>query len=660
MKKNFIGLDGFIWFIGVVEDRQDPYLIGRVRVRCFGHHTGNKTELPTEDLPWAQVMLPVTSAGISGIGQSPIGLVEGSHVFGFFRDGEARQEPIVMGSMPGYPGELGDTEKGFYSPVKGKDMATNPPEGMEYLDDSEDSNYPRWKNSPDTSQLATGLDYSFNPDLSKHVSIIEDAKYITDNLSNIGTAVVEPMQLASAFISKGSSSLFGFVADIITSQVASALGSNILNTVGSSLSGFTESLTGGLESITGISETVVDGVTVTQFDNTALFSSAGKTFLNAKAGITNALLPQTAIRTLGDPNGILKVDILSPINIAADTAKDIGLSFVGIDPDTGLFDFNVQSVDTIREIVAAPASVDAINAFQQAEVTLANASRGVTPQDLGVRPALGLLETVQNQTQSALEGASQIASTASGGLGDLLRVTDNVTGVIGDDKIVSAIVDDEFQDSLSAKGRFAGSAGINQKNTTTNAGRTKLMNSFIGSSGGVNDSWTMPNVPDLSDTYPHKHVFETESGHIMMYDDNFGNETIMQRHRTGTRYEIAFDGSRIDSIVSDHIYGCTGTSYNVITEDKIVSIDGRCKLFINKSEVRNNHYDIVIGKGANVNIQVEQGDINMNALDGRINMNCAEDFNIICGGEFNIISKGDFSINSGDDITLQGDKIFLN
>ena len=34
----------------------------------------------------------------------------------------------------------------------------------------------------------------------------------------------------------------------------------------------------------------------------------------------------------------------------------------------------------------------------------------------------------------------------------------------------------------------------------------------------------------------------------------------------------------------------------------------------------------------------------MNALDGRINMNCAEDFNIICGGEFNIISKGDFTL----------------
>ena len=167
-------------------------------------------------------------------------------------------------------------------------------------------------------------------------------------------------------------------------------------------------------------------------------------------------------------------------------------------------------------------------------------------------------------------------------------------------------------------------------------------------------------MPKLSDSYPKKHVFESESGHFMMYDDNDGNETIQQRHRSGTQYNMAADGTRTDVVLSDHITGIGGSSYNVIQEDNILTVNGRCKVFINSSEVRNNHYDIVIGKGANVNIQVEQGDINMNALDGRINMNCAEDFNIICGGEFNVISKGDFSINSGDDITLQGDKIFLN
>ena len=46
-------------------------------------------------------MLPVTSAGISGMGTKHLGLVEGSHVFGFFRDG-VRQEPVVMGSIPAW------------------------------------------------------------------------------------------------------------------------------------------------------------------------------------------------------------------------------------------------------------------------------------------------------------------------------------------------------------------------------------------------------------------------------------------------------------------------------------------------------------------------------------------------------------------------------
>ena len=47
-KKSFIGLEGFIWYIGVVEDRQDPEQLGRVRVRCFGWHTDEKSKIPTE------------------------------------------------------------------------------------------------------------------------------------------------------------------------------------------------------------------------------------------------------------------------------------------------------------------------------------------------------------------------------------------------------------------------------------------------------------------------------------------------------------------------------------------------------------------------------------------------------------------------------------
>ena len=47
----YMGKDGFHWFIGVVEDRNDPLKIGRVRVRAIGYHTSNKTELPTSGPP---------------------------------------------------------------------------------------------------------------------------------------------------------------------------------------------------------------------------------------------------------------------------------------------------------------------------------------------------------------------------------------------------------------------------------------------------------------------------------------------------------------------------------------------------------------------------------------------------------------------------------
>ena len=95
-----MGKDGFNWFIGVIEDRQDPEHCGRVRVRCLGHHTDDTALIPTADLPWAHVMMPVTAGANSGIGFSPHFLLEGTWVVGFFRD-PAMQEPVVMGALPG-------------------------------------------------------------------------------------------------------------------------------------------------------------------------------------------------------------------------------------------------------------------------------------------------------------------------------------------------------------------------------------------------------------------------------------------------------------------------------------------------------------------------------------------------------------------------------
>ena len=115
----FMGKNGFQWFVGVVEDRQDPKTLGRLRVRCLGYHTEDLVKLPTADLPWAHVMNPITSATVSGLGQTPLGAVEGSWVVGFFQDGGDAQQPIIIGTLPGVPSTLPDkdSKKGFQDAV---------------------------------------------------------------------------------------------------------------------------------------------------------------------------------------------------------------------------------------------------------------------------------------------------------------------------------------------------------------------------------------------------------------------------------------------------------------------------------------------------------------------------------------------------------------
>jgi hypothetical protein len=91
-----------IFYTGVVENRQDPLFLGRCQVRVVGLHTEDKNELPTAALPWAYPMGPITSASMNGIGNTPLGPVEGSWVMIIFRDVE-KQQPIMMGTVGGIP-----------------------------------------------------------------------------------------------------------------------------------------------------------------------------------------------------------------------------------------------------------------------------------------------------------------------------------------------------------------------------------------------------------------------------------------------------------------------------------------------------------------------------------------------------------------------------
>ena len=371
----FLGISEFKHFVGVVEDRFDPEKLGRLRVRCLGIHTSDKNKIATADLPWASVLLPTTSAGISGLGQSPSFIVEGAWVWGYFRDGNGlMQEMVIVGTLPGKPAELGNTESGFYDPNFRLDKDGNP---------TTISVYPKEMAEPDTNRLAV------NDTTKEHGSL--------------------------------------------TSRKAARL----------------------------------ENIPTADFD-------------------------------------------------------EVGS--------------NIAASDT--------------------------------------------------------------------------------------------------------------------------------------------DNWSQPAIT-YNAVYPYNHVFESESGHIKEYDDSFtvdedgirtNHYRIYERHSSGTSYEIDTAGNRIDLNMASYFNITQSDNKHYIKGNSDVTIDGRHKVYINKSGIENNNYDIQVGPNANVNIQVDNGNLNVVTKTGQFNFDVGSDFNCNVGGNYNLnvqgsetkTVEGTTTHNTTGSTTIRGSTIDLN
>ena len=124
LKSNFVGRDGFKWWIGQIgpEDCQGDQINqtgdawgNRIKVRIMGYHPQDPIELPDKDLPWAQILLPATAgSGGAGVYRSTR-LTPGDSVFGFFLDGDDAQLPVILGifGRPSSPTPLGPYTRPF-------------------------------------------------------------------------------------------------------------------------------------------------------------------------------------------------------------------------------------------------------------------------------------------------------------------------------------------------------------------------------------------------------------------------------------------------------------------------------------------------------------------------------------------------------------------
>ena len=104
LKTNFVGRDGFLWWIGQVapESAQKKQLDkegwgNRRKVRIMGYHPSNEADLSNDDLPWAQVLLSTSDGSGAGNFAKSIQILPGDSVFGFFMDGDNAQLPVIIG-----------------------------------------------------------------------------------------------------------------------------------------------------------------------------------------------------------------------------------------------------------------------------------------------------------------------------------------------------------------------------------------------------------------------------------------------------------------------------------------------------------------------------------------------------------------------------------
>ena len=158
VRTDYLGRDGYTWWVGEVEDVKDPSEIGRVKVRILGWYTGNQEgqaylkEMPTSVLPWATVLLPNDQPQTKSSGTTTE-LQCGAWVLGFFLDGEEAQLPVVMGAFRGFAQEKSDGATTIADATAAVELQTDTPQQTDLTNVNAMSGNPFPKNENTSASL---------------------------------------------------------------------------------------------------------------------------------------------------------------------------------------------------------------------------------------------------------------------------------------------------------------------------------------------------------------------------------------------------------------------------------------------------------------------------------------------------------------------------
>ena len=153
--------------------------------------------------------------------------------------------------------------------------------------------------------------------------------------------------------------------------------------------------------------------------------------------------------------------------------------------------------------------------------------------------------------------------------------------------------------------------------------------------------------------YPYNNVFETASGHVKEYDDTEGHERITERHKSGTRYEIGPNGTKIERIVRDN--------YQLVVGHDTLEVFGNVKIIVSGQADIAVANDVNLAVGGNVlaevqknaDIIVEEGNLTTVVKKGDCELKVEE-------GNMNTFVKGTYTCESEGNMLFKAPRIDIN
>lgn len=607
-----------LFYVGVVENRMDPLRLGRCQVRIMGCHIHDKAVLPTEDLPWAYPLEPVTSAAMNGIGYSPVGPVEGTSVLIMFRDHPDNQHPIILGTIGGIPqkenvyiGSFDDdgitgtvvanpSTPGATTPGQETPIPTNQTEADQVNRQNEGSD--TQQNPASSTGIPTTPPPWWRGDRAKAEQGIAallaacDAAGLTTKEQKCTVLAIVGGECGWVPKSEGSyysstsrlTSIFSaFRADPALAQQYTAWRGNP--------SDF-------FEVAYGYQTTIGRSLGNTLLGDGGKYYGRGFIQLTGKSNYTR-FAQLSGVDIVSNPD-ILNTDIALSAKVAATFIKVNTPSSVSASSHPGYF----------------YAASRAVNPGYQSEI-----KQQLYEYFYGAAATAG--PDVQKQV-----GSTPPPATTSGGSGS----SAGSTGYTGSGGFVPGPPtggDIGFKDPNKkyplpplinepdthrlARGIYKGTI-VPIKEAQRDLGVPKALQS---------SNWDQPPIP-YGAKYPFNHTYESESGHMQEFDDSPGYERMHRYHRKGTFEEIDANGTKVTRIVGD--------SYEIFDRNGCIHIRGECNITVDGNT------NVFCRSDANIEVS---GNARME-VGGNYDIGVVGNMTVAVGGMFNLWSEGNASFES--------------